>query len=71
MESRVTERPVCRATKRAEEEAKSFRSEALPRARAGRAAERAGMPGREGSSQDTKPGLGPTALSSARWDSEN
>lgn len=61
--------------KRAEEEAKSFRAEPCRgesrRARARRAAERAGMSGREGSSRDKKPGLGPAALSSARWDSEN
>lgn len=75
VESRAAERSVCKATKRAEKEAKSFgakpcRGESR-RARAGRAAERAGMPGREGSSRDTKPGLGPSAPSSARWDSEN
>lgn len=54
---------------------KVFRSGALPTGIAngpGRVgSERAGTPGRRGSSRDTERGLGPTAPSSARWDSEN
>lgn len=74
-ESDAVERPVCRATKRVEEETKSFgakldRGESQ-KAQAGRAAEWAATPSRGDSSRGTEPGWGPAARSSARWDSEN